>query len=219
MRLQPVDEIDIRWFAQDASESFGLRCGMGFQLERARAGQLFDMGTVADKDMDRQVIALRRFERIRACLLAMTSADRQTLFAAYCSDRPPTLRKLDRLGPVCMLTGAALKAYGRHQAATLAKSRGERSDGLLAQERTKHFTLAAWLGPKMSSSPELRDAVLTEADAKLTQACRSWYTSTSVQERTAPWSRSLRIGLHGSTDDRVVFRRSIPGSESGAWLA
>lgn len=194
-----------------------MRCGLGFQLERARAGQLFDMGGVGNSDMDRAVAALRRAKRVRARLKGMGAADRDVLFAGYCWSKPGGLRALDRLGAVCLLTTAAARAYHRAQ---LKAAKAARIDvqaamadddvaavdravaGLLASPLPRHVTLASWLGPTMKTNDDLKKRVMAEADDMLTMACQAWYMSPNDNPRRP---RSLCFGMPGSGEGGLVI--------------
>lgn len=187
-----------------------MRCGLGFQLERARVGQLFDFGGVGNSDLDRAVEALKRAKRVRARLLAIAPFRRDVLFAGYCWAKPGGLRALDRLGAVCLLTAAAAKAYARAQDKAMTKARGDRADGLLAEPLPRHVTLAAWLGPTMATNADLKKRVMAEADDMLTLACRAWYMSSNDNPRRP---RSIRFSMPGSGESRVVFGPSDPNPQ------
>jgi hypothetical protein len=179
-RLTQADETALRWFLLDAPARFGLRSGFGYQLERAAAGQLFDMGTPKVVDVPEHAIdAVRHARRIRGRLKAMTLAQRDVLVAAYCWEQFAVLTWLDRLGPVALLTDAAQNAYQRATDKDVERTRKGATGGLLAAPRAKHRTLAQWLGPRLRKDDALRAIVLSEADRKLNGACAAWYGSAS----------------------------------------
>jgi hypothetical protein len=175
-RLTVADSEALRWFLLDCPARFGLRSGFGYQLERAAAGQLFDMGTPKAVDVPEHAIdAVRHARRVKRKLETITPGARDTLIAAYCWDQFATLTWLDRLGPVCLLTDAAQTAYQRSVDRDATRVREGSTGALLTKPWPKHRTLAQWLGPRLKADDSFRATVLSEADRKLTGACSEWY--------------------------------------------
>src|SRR4030042_112159 len=118
-RLDAREEMLLRWYVLDADAGAGgLPSSLGLHLERARERRLYDRAPPAPPDMERRLADSRCARSVRDRLRAMGRHAACVLVAAHCTDPPPGLAQLGRLGAVAPYTAAARAAYQRHTGAT-----------------------------------------------------------------------------------------------------
>ena len=180
MRLTPADENLLRWYVLDSDADMGLRSPVGAMLERARL-RLGDID-MARVDHDRPAVSVERASAVRNRLREMGRRYAIVLTAAYCSDPVAGLTTAARLGAIAPFTTEARTAYMRQR-------------GLVAMPRPS--TVAKWLAVRWKGNTPLREAVLAEADALLTEAVKRWRATRPKRQQRARMGATDRIWRRG----------------------